>query len=216
MREITDPRTTEELLKVYNDLSSGLLYTHSRITENTGKSLEVASFLYALIELLDEKGLLSIKELDDRKKIVADRLIKKFEKSGIGMLYQSPEYDKYAFGQNSDVDCESRLRTCKALCCKFPFALSRQDIEEGIVRWKFGRPYLIAHDEDGYCTHIDRGSYRCTIYDHRPVPCKGFDCKDNEKWPVWSDFEGLIINHELVEKIKKGNGDLTGLNINSE
>ena len=48
------------LLKIHQDLSSGLLYTHSCINANTTKTLEVASFLYALIELLSEKGLLTI------------------------------------------------------------------------------------------------------------------------------------------------------------
>ena len=55
-------------------------------------------------------------------------------------MYQDPEYDKYTFDQKTDVECESRLDTCKALCCKLPFALSKQDVEEGIIRWEFGRP----------------------------------------------------------------------------
>ncbi|MCD4809916.1 MAG: hypothetical protein K8R17_08475 [Methanosarcinales archaeon] len=38
---------------------------------------------------------------------------------------------------------------CKAVCCKFPFVFSRQDVEEGAIRWEFDRPYLIAHDDDG-------------------------------------------------------------------
>ncbi|MBW2662856.1 MAG: YkgJ family cysteine cluster protein [Deltaproteobacteria bacterium] len=175
----------------YEELSRGLLYTHTRINSNTTKTLEVASFLYALIEILDEKGLLS-----------------KFVESRMGLMYQDPEYDKYTFEHEADSDCLERLDICKAICCKFPFALSRQDVEEGIINWEFGRPYLIAHGDDGYCVHLDRETYKCTVREHRTVPCRGFDCKDNEKWKVWQDYEKGIINPELAEKIEKENGEI--------
>jgi len=29
-------------------------------------------------------------------------------------------------------------------------------VEEGVIRWEFGRPYLIAHGAVGYCVHLDR------------------------------------------------------------
>ena len=120
---------TEILSKIHKDLSSGLLYTHTRINANTNKNLEAASFLYALIELLNEKGLLTIEELDERKKQVAERLVRRFVESGMGLMYKDPEYDKYAFDPEADVDCQRRLDICKAVCCKLPFALSKQDVE---------------------------------------------------------------------------------------
>lgn len=52
---------------------------------------------------------------------------------------QHPEHDKYNFEHEAQVDYQSRLHTCKVICCKFPFALSRQDVGEGIVCWDFGR-----------------------------------------------------------------------------
>lgn len=158
------------------EFAKGLRYSHVRINSNTSKALESASFLYALIELLNEKGILTIEELDERKKQVAERLVKKFMESGIGLMYQDPEYNKYTFKHETEVDCLSRLPICKAICCKFPFALSKQDVEEGIIRWDFGIPYLIAHDEDGYCVHLDRKTYQCTVREYRPIPCRGFDC----------------------------------------
>lgn len=200
--------STEILSRIHKDLSSGLIYTHSRINANTNKNMEAASFLYALIELLNEKGLLTIEELDERKKQVAGRLVKRFVDSGLGLMYQDPEYDKYTFDQGAHVDCEGRLAVCKAVCCKLPFALSRQDVEEGIIRWEFGRPYLIAHEDDGYCIHMDRNTYKCTVREQRTVPCKGFDCKDNEKWKIWIDYDKRMINPELTEKVDKENGDI--------
>lgn len=70
-QNLLNDNLSEILSKIHNDLSSGLLYTHTRINDNTKKTLESSSFLYALIELLNEKGLLSIEELDERKRQVA-------------------------------------------------------------------------------------------------------------------------------------------------
>jgi len=52
----------------------------------------------------------------------------------------------------------------KQYAVSFLLPLSRQDVEEGVIRWEFGRPYLIAHGADGYCVHLDRESYRCTMW----------------------------------------------------
>jgi len=187
------------------EIAEGLRYIHTRINTNTAKNLEASSFVYALIELLNEKGLISIEELDERKIEVSERLVNKFVESGIGLMYQDTESDKYTFEHEAKVDCQSRLPFCKAICCKFPFALSRQDVEEGIVKWEFARPYLINHDPDGYCCHLDRETYRCTVHKNRPLPCRGFDCQDNEKWQVWVDYEKRVVNHELMERINESN-----------
>jgi hypothetical protein len=121
-------------LKQLQQLTEGFIYSHKRINDNTKKSIEVSSFAYALIEILTEKGIITIEEIDERKKDVAERQIKRFTESGLGLLYQDPEFDKYTFEKEADVDCQSCLNTCKAVGCKFPFALSRQDVEEGIIR----------------------------------------------------------------------------------
>jgi Fe-S-cluster containining protein len=184
------------------EVAQGLLYNHTRINSITAKNIEVSSFLYALIEILNEKGLLTIEELDERKKQVAERLVRKFVESGMGLMYQDPEEDKYTFEKESVVDCERRLDVCKAICCKLPFALSRQDVKEGIVSWEFARPYLIAHDDDGYCVHLDRNTFQCSVRKHRPVPCRGFGCQDNERWNVWDDYENMILNPDFIEKVE--------------
>ena len=154
---------------------------------------------------MNEKGLLSIEELDECKKQVAKRLVRNFVESGIRPLYQYSECDKYTFEHEARVDCLSRLPVCKAVCCKFPFALFKQDVEEGIIHWEFGRPYMIAQVDDGYCIHLDRETYKCTVYEHRTVPCRGFGCQDNEKWQVWLDYEKKVINPELMEQIDESN-----------
>ncbi|MEE4218640.1 MAG: hypothetical protein V2I48_13585 [Xanthomonadales bacterium] len=179
------------------EVSAGFLYTHARLSENTKSTLEAASFLYGLIELLNEKGLLSIEELDQRMREVAKRLAKKKRKKGVGVLLQEPEYDKYTFKDEAEIDCQNRVHLCQAACCRLPFALSKQDIHEGILHWDLGQPYIIAQDKDGYCTHFDRESCHCTVREHRAVPCRAYDCrKDNT---IWLDFEKKIINPDILQ-----------------
>jgi hypothetical protein len=178
-------------------IAEGLLYTHSRLSENTHQNLEVASFLYSLIELLSEKHILSIDELDARKHEVQERLVRKNTDRGVGVLLQDgPEQDKYSFAPEAHIDCENRIEYCKAACCRLPFALSKQDIREGIIRWDLGQPYVIEHGDDGYCSHLERGSCRCTVREARPVPCRAFDCRTNRN--IWLDFENKVINPDIL------------------
>jgi len=180
-----------------DEVAAGFRYAHFRADANTGKLLEVASFLYAAIDLLSQKGLLDIAELDERKKVAAAQLVEKFSERGMGVAYQKPEQDKYSFEGGAKIDCENRMHLCQAACCKLPFALSKQDVEEGIVRWDFSAPYLIAHGPDGYCQHLDREKKCCSVYAQRPVPCRGYDCSQDKR--IWLDFENRIINPRISD-----------------
>ena len=174
------------------DVVEGLLYVHSRLNTNTSKTLEVAAFLYALIELLREKGLLTLEELDTRKRLVGQRLAQQLSAQGLGVMLQDPEYDKYTFQGGAQIDCENRVHLCHAACCRLPFALSKQDVREGVVHWDLGQPYLIDQGQEGYCTHLDRGVCACTVYAQRPVPCRAFDCRQDRR--IWLDFDNKVVN----------------------
>lgn len=184
------------------EIAEGLRYTHSRANSNTAKLLEVSSFAYAAIELLAEKGLIDIEVLNRKKKEISDRLVEKFRQEGIGAAYQDPEHDKYTFESSVSIDCENRIDLCKAACCRLRFALSHQDVEEGVVQWDFSHPYFIASDADGYCHHLDRGCLSCTIHEHRPVPCRAYDCRKDKR--IWSDFEQRIVSPELDKLFSHG------------
>ena len=176
-------------------VSEGLLYAHSRLNANTAKTLEAASFLYALIELLSENGLITIEQLDARKQKVGQRLADEFKQKNMGAMLQEPEYDKYNFNQEVAIDCQARMPHCRGSCCRIPFALSRQDIREGVVRWELGRPYLIEHGPDGYCIHWRRDTHGCGIYANRPVPCRAFDCRKDAR--IWQDFANMVARPEI-------------------
>jgi hypothetical protein len=195
MSESSDAHAADPVEELRRAISKGLAYTHVRVNAGQSKTLEATSFLYALIELLTERGVVSIDELDERKDTVADRLADKLAQSGNGVLVQDPEHDKYTFEGSVEIDCDSRLHLCHAACCKLPFALSRQDVREGIVRWDLSRPYLNERGEDGWCVHLDRCSKHCAIREHRPVPCRAFDCRNDAR--IWIDFERGIPNPDI-------------------
>jgi hypothetical protein len=128
---------------------------------------------------------------------VTERLEAKYRDSGMGVVRQEAEADKYAFGDGPRVDCASRLHACGAACCRLAFALSRQDVEEGVVQWEFGRPYMVRRAPDGYCAHLERDAQgcRCGVYAHRPYPCRAYDCRGDER--IWADFDAMVPNPGL-------------------
>ena len=69
------------------------------------------------------------------------------------------------------------------------FALSQQDLDEGIVRWDADEPYLIAH-AGGVCVHLDERE-GCMVYEARPRPCRVYDCRQDRR--IWKDFERRIL-----------------------
>ena len=180
---------------LYEQVSGGLLYSHHRANANTSKTLEVTAFAYALIDLLIEKGLLTEEELNERKREVGKQLVEKFNNSGMTVAIQDSKIDKYEFEGGPKIDCENRIHLCKAACCRLRFPLSPQDLEEGIVKWDMPHPYLIARGADGYCRHLERGSCRCTIYQPRPLPCRAYNCRKDER--IWADFDNKVVSSEL-------------------
>jgi hypothetical protein len=72
---VSNETSPDTLSKIPKDLSSNILYTHSRINDNTSKALKSTSFVYTLIEFLIKKWLLTTEELDDHKRQVAERFV---------------------------------------------------------------------------------------------------------------------------------------------
>lgn len=195
MPDCSEQQSTHHAGELRQEVAEGLFYTHFRLSQAANKTLEGSAFLYGLIELLSEKGLISVEELDERKKIVAERLIAQFKEKGLGVMLQDDVEDKYSFQGEAHIDCENRVEFCHAACCRLRFALSKQDVHEGVIKWDLGKPYLIAQNKDGYCTHFERGTCRCTVREQRPVPCRGYDCRNDKR--IWADFENKIVNPNL-------------------
>jgi Fe-S-cluster containining protein len=179
------------------DVLRGLLYVHNRANANTGELHQTRSTLDALVDLLVDAEVLDRDALEERRDEAAVRLRDDFVERGMAVAIQEFEVSKYEFEGGAQIDCDARLALCHAACCRLPLALSSEDVEEGTVRWDLGRPYMIAHDDDGYCVHMDRGTHRCGVYEQRPIPCRGYDCRHDER--IWVDFERRIVNPRIHE-----------------
>jgi len=106
----------------------------------------------------------------------------------------APDVDKYTV-EPVILDCAERLPLCKAACCRRPFALSTQDLEEGVLRWNWGDPYVIRQDAAGRCCHAtDAGS--CGVWALRPLRCRGFDCRQDAG--IWIDFDRRVPHPDLA------------------
>lgn len=180
---------TEEILE-------GFLYSYGQLDKNAVKVYEASAHLYSLIELLVAKGIIGVEELDERKKAVEKRLSNRFKEAGIGVSIQGSEFDKYNLKQEVKIDCEKRIHICRAACCTLAYALSAQDIREGI-RWSLGKPFMNVRGEDGYCMNLERGTFRCSIYEHRPIVCHQYDCHNDRR--IWLDFDKMVINPAVFE-----------------
>lgn len=177
------------------DVLRGLIYAHNRANTNTAEVHHANANVQALVELLVEQGVLDPEALAAHRKEAAERLQRRYIERGMAVAMQEFDVSKYDFQDGAEIDCENRVHLCKAACCRLPLALSKEDVLEGILRWDLGRPYMIAHDKDGYCTHLERGTCRCTIHAQRPVPCRGYDCRDDAR--IWLDFENQVVNPRL-------------------
>src|SRR5262245_35565899 len=93
--------TLSTVRKEWEDLrrqvTEGFHGTHCRANGHAAKTLETASFLYALIELLSEQGVVATDQLDERKHAVFERQKQRYAKDRMGVILQDSEKDKYAF-----------------------------------------------------------------------------------------------------------------------
>ena len=98
--------------------------------------------------------------------------------------------DKYE-AEPVDVPCGELIPLCQGRCCKMVFALSTQDLDEGVIRFDYGQPYMIKQrSSDGYCVHGDAETRGCTVHAVRPRTCRVYDCRNDPR--VWIDYEKRI------------------------
>lgn len=98
--------------------------------------------------------------------------------------------DKYA-AVAVDIPCAELIPLCEGRCCSFTFPLSTQDLDEGVIRFDYGQPYMIRQrSSDGYCVHCDPTTRACDAHAARPATCRTYDCREDKR--VWIDFANRI------------------------
>jgi Fe-S-cluster containining protein len=78
---------------------------------------------------------------------------------------------------NKDVSTiEVSCSNCQACCCRLEVMLITQtgvpDVHISIDEW--GAETMLRLD-DGWCSALDRETFRCTIYESRPLICREFE-----------------------------------------
>lgn len=179
------------------DVLWGLIYTHDRANQNTEEIEGALARLGALTELLVERGLLTREEIAAAEERAGEDVRKRFVHKRMAVIRQDFDIDKREWPEGTPIDCENRVHLCRAACCRLTVGLSTDDVKEGLLRWETHMPYALARARDGYCVHMDRGSCRCTVYEHRPIPCRAYDCREDER--IWLDFEGRVPNPEVQD-----------------
>ena len=109
----------------------------------------------------------------ERQRIVS--ILNKMLEMGIGAIYGQEEEGL----PDAVIDCRSKIQKCGAACCTLTFALTRDETQKGIIRHNPEKPFFISRNTDGYCTHLDRSSMECTVWNDRPLRCRRYDCTED-------------------------------------
>ncbi len=122
--------------------------------------------------------------LSDEEKLRIINVMDKMMAMGMAAVY-GDESDDIADGK---IDCSRYLNQCQAKCCSFIFALTKDEVAAGHIRYNKDKPYFIARDADGLCPHLDRQTLQCDIWEKRPLRCRRYDCsRDETETPSWLD-----------------------------
>jgi Fe-S-cluster containining protein len=183
----------EELEKLHRQVEYAGMFTHTALTRLAARVNESESFLYAVIDLMIQKGLATQEEITRTVDKVRQELIEKQEAvhTGLALRVDGEGDDDY-----TPVNCEERWPVCKSICCKLDFALNAQEVESGKLKWDMGRPYYIRHEQNSFCTHLDIQTRKCGVYHNRPAVCKKYSCAKDTR--IWKDFGKFELNHEWI------------------
>ena len=187
-----------------DDLDDGLRFLHVFGMQNKLEGTDTAARVLALTEELAARGLISLRGLEERmERIRAEEIARTAEKTVVKV---GPALDKYAATDLPQIDCAARLPLCKGRCCRLSFPLTFQDLDEGLIRYDYLKPYIIRQGADGYCVHSSPDTRTCTVYHARPGVCRTYDCRKDTR--VWKDFDNRIPADDdaipLVQIRKRG------------
>ena len=150
-------------------MAAGIGYCHTQIKKVANQTFVAAAEVAALARILQSKGLLTEEEFLSHREAEGKRL-EKSTRTSVSASRSRNGRRIIAIDASTlpQVDCEARYHQCHGACCAMHFWLTVQDLEEGVVRWDLGRPYIIRQGSDGRCVHQDRGTLRCSVYEQRP------------------------------------------------
>ena len=160
---------TDEDADTIRELARGLREAADRLAATAREVTELRAVVDALVEILAAREVLS-----PGHRRWFDKLREHARAGGPRIQLRGP-IDKHQVA-GADIDCQRYLPLCHARCCSFTVALTAADVESGRICWELEQPYLLRHEADGYCAHLDRpAGGGCTIYGERPAACREFE-----------------------------------------
>ena len=183
------------LVQLERQVERGSFFTHTALGRQAFRVNEIESFTYGLIDALLAKGLISTEEINASVETVREEMMTTGEVPDTGVALRT-DSEASAERPPTKVDCEARWPVCHGICCKLDFALTQEEVEGGKIKWDLGRPYFIRHEADGLCTHSERGSGKCGVYNDRPAICRNYSCEHDKR--IWKDFEKMELNTEWL------------------
>jgi Fe-S-cluster containining protein len=143
-----------------------------------------------------DRAIDSKQELSEEQRVYIRKMLERLMELGIGAVYGDEEDSNEV-----TIDHRGRLSLCRAVCCSFIFALTKEEVQKGHIQCDPKRPYFIARDEDGFCAHLDRKTLVCRIWEERPRRCRQYDCRHDTN--VWIDWEKNIMNPNVFDHLRK-------------
>lgn len=181
-------------MSIRSDLDDSLKFLSIMGMHDRAEQMSLAVRVRALIRILISSGAVDkesfAREIEEVLPMEKERI------SRLAVVRVAEAANKRSM-EPSAVDCGPRRAACRSACCKLEFALSKEDIEDGI-RFSYRQPYLALKGDDGYCHHMDRDTGMCGIYEARPAICRTYSCEGDSR--IWSDFGKLIPADSLLEK----------------
>jgi hypothetical protein len=170
--------------------------TQSLFNRTFERMSELERLLLGLVDVLVARGLVSEREIAPAARAIGEELAGRREDRDHAVILRN-DSEEQAARPEVFVDCAARMPVCHAVCCKLTVQLSADEVEGGQVKWDLGRPYVLRREADGRCTHQDRSTGFCGVYDERPKPCRQYSCANDRR--IWRDFEGWVLNTEWLD-----------------
>jgi hypothetical protein len=117
-----------------HELVRGLVYLHNRANANTAELHQACATIHAVVDLLVEQGVLDHDTLEAPQQETAGQMRRHSLTQRMVEVMQESADSKYTFQDAAEAACTSRLHLCRATCSRLSPALSREDVQEGVVR----------------------------------------------------------------------------------
>ena len=171
----------------------GSLFTHTALSGLAQRTYETESIVLGLVDVLLGKGVIDENGLSAAANDARDAMDERGETTMPGLPLRSNPRDR-------GPDRGGRLRRAHA---RLPRDLLQAQLrahrtgDRGRQRQVGPRPSLPDPSrEDGFCTHCDRGTGACGVYDDRPAICRAYSCAGTTR--IWKDFDNMVLNDEWI------------------